>query len=356
MSADRRPRVVISMGDPGGIGPEVVVKALCDAGLRARARVRVLGPAWAMSAAARRGGLKEFWSVVPAGVRGADADDGVVVVDSGEVGPFEAKATARGGAISFRAVEEAIRLARLPADDDDRADAIVTAPISKEAWALAGHREFPGHTERLAARFGRGGAGESAPGVAMMFHAPGVREGAPTLNVVLVTAHVPLARVRESITMGRVLEVIRLGAEAMQRLGVREPRLAVCGLNPHAGEAGLLGDDEERVIGPAVEAACELGLDVRGPFPGDTIFGQALKGRFDLVVAMYHDQGLIPVKLLAFDRAVNVTIGLKGIGGAPAVRTSPDHGTAYDIAGADRADPGSMHAALALAIRMASRG
>jgi 4-hydroxythreonine-4-phosphate dehydrogenase len=355
MSADARPRLAISMGDPGGIGPEVVVKALCDAGLRARARVRVLGPAWAMSAAARRGGLKEFWTVVPAGARVGPDEDGVVVVDSGEVGPFEPKATSRGGEVSFRAVEEAIRLARLPAEDEDRADAIVTAPISKEAWALAGHRAFAGHTELLAARFGAGD-GERAPGVAMMFHAPSVREGVPALNVVLVTAHVPLARVRESITMGRVLEVIRLGAEAMRRLGVREPRIAVCGLNPHAGEAGLLGDDEERVIGPAVEAACELGLDVRGPFPGDTIFGQAVKGRFDLVVAMYHDQGLIPVKLLAFDRAVNVTIGLRGVDGRPAIRTSPDHGTAYDIAGADRADPGSMHAALALAIRMASRG
>jgi 4-hydroxythreonine-4-phosphate dehydrogenase len=138
-----------------------------------------------------------------------------------------------------------------------------------------------------------------------------------------------------------------MGAAACKRLGVASPRIAVCGLNPHAGEGGLFGDEDERIIRPAIEAARGRGVDAAGPFPGDTIFNAARRGRYDLVVAMYHDQGLIPVKLLAFDRAVNLTIGL------PTVRTSPDHGTAYDIAGANLADPGSMRAALELAAKMA---
>lgn len=334
------------MGDPGGIGPEVVIKALADPARRARARYRIHGSSVAMLDAARGAGIEPFWVRVPRAtayalphVLGSGGPD-VVLVDSDGAGDdlsatppvHERRATRAGGELSFRWVEDAIADARRVPGDPLRADAIVTAPISKEAWALAGHGEFPGHTELLAARF-------NAPRAAMMFEA-GV------LRVILVTTHIPLAEVPGAITTERVLETIQLGHDACVRLGVASPRIAVCGLNPHAGEAGLLGHNETRTITPAIERACGAGIDCSGPFPGDTIFNAAVKKRYDMVVAMYHDQGLIPVKLLAFDSAVNVTLGL------PNVRTSPDHGTAYDIAGQGRADPGSMGAAIDLAVRL----
>jgi 4-hydroxythreonine-4-phosphate dehydrogenase len=213
---------------------------------------------------------------------------------------------------------------------------MVTGPISKHAWhlagPLAGRGRFPGHTEMLQSRY-------HAKRVVMMFRAP-------KFCVSLATAHVPLMDVRDVMTIGRVYDAIDLGAEGCRRLGIAEPRIAVCGLNPHAGEAGLMGDEESRLIEPAIQVAVEQGLRVRGPFPGDTIFGRALAGEFDLVVAMYHDQGLIPVKLLDRDASVNITMGL------PTVRTSPDHGTAFDIAGKGRAEAGSMIAAIDTAVRM----
>jgi 4-phospho-D-threonate 3-dehydrogenase / 4-phospho-D-erythronate 3-dehydrogenase len=214
-----------------------------------------------------------------------------------------------------------------------RAAGVVTGPISKQAWQLAGHGEFPGHTELFAARFGVERFG-------MMFVSP-------RLRTILATTHIPLMAVGSALTVARVLETIELGFAACVEMGLERPRIAVCGLNPHAGEGGLLGAEDGEVIAPAIAAARESGIDARGPFPGDTIFNAAVQGVFDLVVAMYHDQGLIPIKLLERDRAVNVTVGL------PVVRTSPDHGTAFDIAGQNRADPGSMKAALALAAQMA---
>lgn len=152
--------------------------------------------------------------------------------------------------------------------------------------------------------------------------------------------------VKNVLTIGRVVETIDLGHQACKALGIRHPRVAVCGLNPHAGEGGILGDEDERIIAPAIRIAKENGIDATGPHPGDTIFIAAVHGKFDLVVAMYHDQGLIPVKLLARDRAVNMTVGL------PIIRTSPDHGTAFDIAGKNAADPGSMTSAIELAIKL----
>ncbi len=347
------------MGDPGGIGAEVVVKALADPTRRGSARHRVYGSSAAMLEAARLAGIEPFWVRVPrerahamAHVVGNVADGSgpdVVLVDSDgmddaglEAKPppltvHERRSTAAGGALSFQYVEDAIADAKRAAGDPLRVDAVVTAPISKEAWALAGHAEFPGHTELLAARFG-------AARAAMMFEAE-------PLRVILVTTHIPLSEVAKAVTVERVLDVIETGHEACVRLGVTRPRIAVCGLNPHAGEQGLLGDDEQRVIVPAMERAKVKGIDVAGPFPGDTVFNAAVRRppRYDMVVAMYHDQGLIPVKLLAFDRAVNVTLGL------PTVRTSPDHGTAFDIAGRNLANPGSMGAAIDLAVRLAAR-
>jgi 4-hydroxythreonine-4-phosphate dehydrogenase len=204
----------------------------------------------------------------------------------------------------------------------------------------------------LAAAFG---AKEGEYG--MFFHASGVA-GSRSLNVMLATVHVPLAKVPGMLTVGRVVSAIRLGHRACVDLGIAKPRIAVCGLNPHAGEGGLLGHEDAAVIVPAVEAARELGLDVRGPLPGDTVFHAAVRaggdggGEYDLVVAMYHDQGLIPLKLLAFDRAVNVTVGLEWEG-RKIVRTSPDHGTAFGIAGKGMADAGSMKEAMRVGVGMA---
>jgi len=337
----------VSTGDPFGIGPEVTVKALSDPRLRAAGQYFLLGSAGAMHLAADRAGIEPFWWRVKRGSAAIEACavQDVVLIDSDQEGgdgepPWltggRAAPTKVGGEASFRFVEDAIALTRLPPDRVARCDGIVTAPISKEAWALAGREKYPGHTELLAARF-------NAKRTRMMFVAP-------ELRVILVTAHLPLMRVRDVLTIGRVFDTVQMGHEACIGLGVATPRVAVCGLNPHAGEGGLLGDEEERLITPAVRLAREQGIDASGPFPGDTVFNAARAGRFDIVVAMYHDQGLIPVKLLAFDRAVNMTVGL------PVVRTSPDHGTAFDIAGQNRADPGSMRAAIDLALTLCARG
>jgi 4-hydroxythreonine-4-phosphate dehydrogenase len=210
--------------------------------------------------------------------------------------------------------------------------AIATAPISKEAFHLAGLR-WTGHTDLLAHL-------THSPHVAMMFYAE-------TLRVVLATIHVPLAEVPSLLTQASLEATIALTAKELPRFGVTAPRIAVAGLNPHAGEHGLFGVEEATVITPAIDACRDRRIDVRGPFPGDTIFLRAARGEFDVVIACYHDQGLIPVKMVAFGQAVNVTLGL------PIIRTSVDHGTAFDIAGRRVADPGSLIAAVKLAARLA---
>jgi 4-hydroxythreonine-4-phosphate dehydrogenase len=212
-------------------------------------------------------------------------------------------------------------------------DAIVTAPISKESWRMAGFK-YPGHTELLTSRC-------KAKHSAMMF------VGGP-FRVVLTTIHEALFGIRHRFIIGRVFNPIDLVNTALQEwFDIEKPKIAVAALNPHAGENGQFGDEEQRIISPAILMAQEAGIDVTGPYPADTLFYQALDGRYDAIVAMYHDQGLIPVKLLAFDKAVNVTIGL------PIIRTSVDHGTAFDIVGRNRANPNSMKAALYLACDMA---
>lgn len=321
--------IAISLGDPLGIGPEIILKALGDARLRSAARYRIHGSRAALERAARFTGLSV-----------AVLDDaGVKIVDDGAfdaalLGTSTPGPTAAGGAASFRWVEAAI-------DDAKRgAAAIVTAPISKTSWSLAGHTDFPGHTELLAARFGAKRSG-------MLFVGPHLR-------VMLATIHVPLMDVGRLLTAARVGEAIELAAEACRGLGIGSPRVAVCGLNPHAGEGGILGAEDDRVIAPAIAAARAKGIDVRGPLPGDTVFGAAAappfgKGQYDCVVAMYHDQGLIPVKLIDGERAVNVTVGL------PTIRTSPAHGTAFDIAGRGVASATSMVESIDLTIRVAAR-
>lgn len=342
-----RPVIGVTMGDPLGVGPEVVVKALADPEVRRRARFVVYGMAEPMNYAADLAETDPYWwrvqhdsplveTAIGRSVAVLDYDECADLGSPG-AGRERARPTRAGGAASFRFVEDAIRDSKRPVGDPLRLDAIVTAPISKQSWALAGRGKYPGHTELLMTRFG-------AKRCAMMFVAP-------SLRVILATGHMPLMDLRNALTIGRVFDPIDLGRDACQALGVERPRIAVCGLNPHAGEGGLFGDEEERLIEPAIRMAVDAGIDARGPFPADTVFNRALKGEFDLVVAMYHDQGLIPVKLLAWDSAVNTTVGL------PIVRTSPDHGTAFDIAGQNRADPGSMRAALTLAADMVrSRG
>jgi len=339
----RRPLISISLGDPGGIGPEIVVAALKDRAVAAQARYAIHGSSSALLAAAEALSVEPVWWRVDArrddlaeSAAGHDVvlyDSDPELVEQGRPTEFEHRATKLGGALSFRWVEAAIADARRDPGDPRRAGAVVTAPISKEAWSLAGKGRWPGHTELFAHRF-------KAPRYAMMF--VGDR-----LRVVLATVHVPLMDVRNELTIGAVHTAIDLGHDACTRLGIRHPRIAVAGLNPHAGEGGLMGDEEARIIAPAIELAGEHGIDVSGPYPGDTVFNAAVAGRFDLVVAMYHDQGLIPVKLLERDLAVNTTLGL------PVPRTSPDHGTAFDIAGTGRANPGSMVSSLRLAARLA---
>ncbi len=326
------------MGDPAGIGGEIICKALAEPGLRAAAGYRIHGSQRAMLAAAGAAKIKPFWTLEGEGSGGARSSVVLVDAHADQDQPVIPPTSSRsGGEASFRWVEDAIGDAQRPASDPAHADAIVTAPISKTSWNLAGHTQWPGHTELLAERF-------NAPRSGMLFVGP-------HLCVMLATIHVPLMRVGEMLTTERVLEAIELAHE-----GVRgaKPRIAVCGLNPHAGEGGILGSEDDRIIAPAVAQARAKGIDAHGPLPGDTVFGAAAKapvgkGLYDCVVAMYHDQGLIPVKLVDREETVNVTVGL------PTIRTSPAHGTAFDIAGKNVASAASMRAAIELAIEMARR-
>ncbi len=336
----RKPTIGITMGDPAGIGPEVVVKALADPALRRRARFVVYGLNEMLAYAADLAEIEPFWwRVQHDSPRLAfDLSHDCVVLDYDEIsllGQAVHQPTSLGGQASLGFLRDAVADAMKKPGEPGRLDALVTAPVCKESWHMAGCK-WPGHTELLQAL-------THAKRSVMMF-------ASPKLNVALATIHIPLLTIGGELTIGRVFDPIDLGWQACGAMGIDEPKIAVCGLNPHASEGGLFGDEEARLIEPAIAAAREHGIDARGPFPGDTIFIDALAGRYDLVVAMYHDQGLIPVKLMAFDQAVNVTLGL------PIIRTSPDHGTAFDIVGKNRANPGSMRSAIELAIRIAPHG
>ena len=286
------PRVAITVGDPAGIGPEIAVRAAADERVRAVCNPVIYAP---------------------------PADRQFAV----------GRVSAEAGRAAYDVVVAAVRAA-LAGD----VDAVATAPVSKEAFALAG-LPWKGHTDLLGHLTG-------SPFVAMMFDSP-------RLRVVLATVHVALREVPTLLTPDLLARIIDLTARELPRFGVERPRIAVAALNPHAGEHGLMGTEDDAVIAPAVGAARGRGIDVSGPFPADTIFLRAHRSEFDAVVACYHDQGLIPVKLLAFGRAVNVTLGL------PIIRTSVDHGTAFDIAGTGRADHGSLVEAVCLAARLATR-
>ena len=333
----RRLRIGITMGDPLGIGPEVVSKTLADPHLRRKAQFVIYGLNEFMAYEADQLEYEPYWYRVQHDSKRTTKTitENVVVMDFDEYDGFlqSPRGPSRAAGIASKAfVEEAIADALLPEDNPRHLDAIVTGPICKEAWKLAGFN-WPGHTELLAYR-------TKAKRHAMMFVSP-------RLRVVLATTHIPLMDIRNKLTIGKIFDPMDLGYEACKLLGIKNPRIAVVGLNPHAGEGGHFGDEEIRVIQPAIDVAKHGGMNVSGPFAADTIFIRAAAGEYDLVVAMYHDQGLIPVKLLGWDKAVNWTLGL------PIIRTSPDHGTGFDIAGKDKASEGSMTAAVNLALQLA---
>ena len=319
------------MGDPCGVGAEIIIKALSDPDLRSRASYIIFGFSEQMSYTADRLDADfVFHRDHHEDIRAYNHRITVLDYDEFSIPPAMPRGASKiGGAASMAFCEDAISAARR-----GLIDALVTAPISKTSWKLAGHHRFPGHTELLAKRCG-------AKNVAMMFVSP-------KLKVVLATIHQALFDIRHSFTIGCVFNPIDLADHALREwFGIEEPRLGVAGLNPHAGEDGQFGDEEQRIMEPAILLANEAGINATGPLPGDTIFLKALEGEFDAVVAMYHDQGLIPIKLLGWRDAVNLTLGL------PIIRTSPDHGTAFDIAAKNIADPSSMKAAIRLAIELA---
>ncbi len=329
---DYRPTIAITMGDPAGIGPEVIVKALADPVLRHRARYVIYGMNELLAYAADLAELDVFWwrDQYQGRVKAYGFDVTVVDYDQYSILGTAIRSPSKiGGEASMRFCLDAIEAAK-----KGLVDAVVTAPISKESWKLAGYNHYPGHTELFAHL-------TNCRRYNMMF------TGGP-FRVVLATVHIPLNGLWGRLNIGAVFQPIELMHETLVNwFDIEKPHIGVCGLNPHASENGQFGDEEERIISPAIFMAREQGVDATGPYPPDTIFMKARDGHFDAVVAMYHDQGLIPVKLLAFDQAVNMTIGL------PIIRTSPDHGTAFDIVGRNRANPGSMRAAIEMAIDLA---
>ena len=292
-AVNAKPRIAVTVGDPAGIGPEIAQRAVEHPDVLALCEPILYGPATA-----------DELSTFPRGI-----------------------VSAKSGRAAYEAILRAVDAAI-----EGSVAAVATAPINKEACAAAG-LPWKGHTDLLAHLTG-------APRGVMMFYAE-------TLRVVLATVHIPLSAVPAAITRSLIEETITVTARELPRFGIGRPRLAVAGLNPHAGEHGLLGGEDEDVLRPAIQVCAQNGIDVAGPFPADTLFGRAMAGEFDVVIACYHDQGLIPVKMAAFGKAVNVTLGL------PIIRTSVDHGTAFDIAGRGIADPSSMIEAVKLAARLA---
>jgi 4-hydroxythreonine-4-phosphate dehydrogenase len=336
------PLVGITMGDPAGVGPEITAKALADPAVRTTARAVVIGDARVVADAARLAGVRLPVRALRAIESATHQPDTIEVLDLENADPARfsiGRVSPLCGQAAYDYVARGVELALAR-----RIDAVVTAPINKEALAAAG-MPHTGHTEILATLTG-------TRSYAMLLLG---RE----LRVIHVTTHVALRRVPELVTRERVLGTIRLGDQAMRRLGLGAPRIAVCGLNPHAGESGLFGDEEASAIVPAIDAARAEGIDATGPYPADTLMSRAAGGEFDCVVAMYHDQGHVPVKTLGFryDERQKAWTGLSGVNvtvGLPIVRVSVDHGTAFDRAGRGIANPESMIEAITIAARMSS--
>jgi 4-hydroxythreonine-4-phosphate dehydrogenase len=315
-----KPVIAVTMGDPSGVGPEILLKALNDARVKKAASVIAVGDLGVLKEAAKKLRLK------------GPAEEQVISVTNLDMGKLKiGKPSKLSGEASIAFIEEALYMTAI-----GDADAFVTCPISKEAVKKAGF-SFPGHTEFIAHLT------DTEEFVMML--------GGKDLKVVLVTIHEPLRKVPSLITTESVLKTITITDKAFKSdFGLKKPRIAVCGLNPHAGEAGMFGDEDKNIVEPAVKKARKAGIDAVGPLPPDTVFYRAAKKKeFDCVVAMYHDQGLGPLKLLHFDDGVNATLGL------PVIRTSVDHGTAFDIAWQGKASHESLVAAIEMAAAMAVR-
>lgn len=320
------------MGDPAGIGPEIVLKTLAHEDVYPRCRPLVIGDRRILERAARwvghdAGNVR--FDVVDDPAEGRYEPEHVTLIDLHNADPADCTPGEVRSAAGRAAVEYVFRACDLAMAGS--VDAMVTAPLNKAAMNQAGF-SYAGHTELLAER-------TDTLNVKMLLIGP-------KLRVIHVSTHVSLQEAIRRVTSERVGEAIDLAHESCRGLGIEQPRIAVAGLNPHAGEGGLFGDEEEREVVPAIGAARERGLDVSDPQPPDTVFLRAVNGAYDVVVAMYHDQGHIPMKLLAFDSGVNVSIGL------PIIRTSVDHGTAFDIAGTGKAREESLIAAIDVAVQM----
>ena len=325
----REQLVAVTLGDPAGIGPEVIARTFAEAGFHEENKAFVVGDARILRMAVDLLGLSLNVNEIEKPDEALFEPGSMDVLQVGELPedlPF-GELDARAGGAAFEYVHKATELAL-----EGSVGAVATAPLNKEAMHLGGFK-YPGHTEILAEL-------TDTKDYAMML----VTE---ELRVIHVSTHVSLKEAIERVRPERELAVIRLARDALWKMDVEEPKIAVAGLNPHAGENGLFGDEDDERIVPAVAEAREEGIDVTGPHPPDTVFAKARRGEFDMVVVQYHDQGHIPIKLMGFEGGVNVTVGL------PFFRTSVDHGTAFDIAGTGRADHSSMRTAIELARNLA---
>ena len=323
-----RRKISITLGDPAGIGSEVILKALADPEVRNAADYLILGNRSILEETASSIGLDDL----PATFTDAsELSDGCSLMEVGDIpagGILRNHVSAEAGRLSIGYLMKAIDLAKA-----DQVDAIVTAPINKEAIYKAGF-DFPGHTEVLAKET------NTEKFVMMLVGGP--------LRVALVTIHVPLRAIFDLITKEAIVDTVTVTNDSLKKyFGLPFPRIGVCGLNPHASDGGRFGDEEARIVTPAIQELKSMGINCTGPLPPDTAFYQAGQGAYDVMVALYHDQGLIPLKLVGFETGVNVTLGL------PIIRTSVDHGTAFDIVGENKASPASMIEAIKLAISMA---
>ena len=322
-------KLAITMGDPGGVGPEIIVKALFCAGILDSCIPIIIGDRVPLEEAMTLLGFPAKLRIIqsPEESQPVHRDRTIELIDMRVAKKFKkGKPTAGGGKASVQYIKKAVELAL-----HKHVYGIVTAPISKQAINMAGF-PWPGHTEMISEL-------THTKDYAMML--VGGR-----LRIILVTIHTALKKVPYLISKERIVKTLHLAKKACDMLGIKAPKIAVAGLNPHAGEAGLFGNEEIRQISPAVQEALREGIPVAGPFPPDVIFHKAYRGEIDLVVCMYHDQGLIPLKMVAFDKGVNMTVGL------PIIRTSPDHGTAYDIAWKGIANPSSLIEAIKLASKL----
>ncbi|RKY34447.1 MAG: 4-hydroxythreonine-4-phosphate dehydrogenase PdxA [Candidatus Omnitrophota bacterium] len=327
----KKVNIGITLGDPAGIGAEITLKALKDKKLRESATFLLIGDYGTITHLQRQIGTSFNFHIISDIGRLSLSEEMINFINLGNITyniPY-GKIDARCGKSAY----EYINMACLILRSQQSLSGLVTAPINKEALNLAGHH-FQGHTELLAQRF-------NARYVRMMFTAE-------NLKIVLVTIHIPLKDVPIAVTKKAVQDTIFTVHRTLNTyFKIKKPRIAVCGLNPHASGGGLFGDEEKKQIIPALINAKKQKINVQGPFPADSLFWKAKQGEYDVIIAMYHDQGCIPIKTLYFNKGVNVTLGL------PFIRTSPDHGTAFDLATKNKADPGSMKEAIKLAVEMA---